>query len=117
MSDEVLKLRGVSVRRETSMLLRNVDWTAHENERWIVIGPNGAGKTTLLQVAATSLFPTEGTVRSDDDPALAVVRGPVDVPQQQRRLAPYRHATQLEHLVRHSPLPLLRSSEGSVGSP
>jgi len=61
-SDEVLKLRGVSVRRESSMLLRNVDWTAHENERWIVIGPNGAGKTTLLQVAATSLFPTEGTV-------------------------------------------------------
>ncbi|HXT90093.1 MAG TPA: ABC transporter ATP-binding protein [Trebonia sp.] len=62
MSDEVLKLRGVSVRRETSMLLRNVDWTAHEDERWIVIGPNGAGKTTLLQVAATLLFPTEGTV-------------------------------------------------------
>jgi len=61
-SDEVLKLRGVSVRRESSMLLRNVDWTAHENERWIVIGPNGAGKTTLLQVAATSPFPTEGTV-------------------------------------------------------
>src|SRR6516162_603542 len=61
-SDEVLKLRGVSVRRETSLLLRNINWTAHENERWIVIGPNGAGKTTLLQVAATLLFPTEGTV-------------------------------------------------------
>jgi iron complex transport system ATP-binding protein len=61
-SDEVLKLRGVTVRRETSMLLRNVDWTAHENERWIVIGPNGAGKTTLLQVAAAQMFPTEGTV-------------------------------------------------------
>ena len=62
MSDEVLKLRGVSVRRDGSLLLRNVDWTAHENERWIVIGPNGAGKTTLLQVAATLLYPTEGTV-------------------------------------------------------
>ncbi len=62
MSDEVLKLRGVSVRRETSLLLRNVDWTAHEDERWIVIGPNGAGKTTLLQVAATLVHPTEGTV-------------------------------------------------------
>jgi iron complex transport system ATP-binding protein len=61
-SDEVLKLRGVSVRRETSLLLRNVDWTAHADERWIVIGPNGAGKTTLLQVAATVLYPTEGTV-------------------------------------------------------
>src|SRR6201990_3588089 len=62
MSDEVLRLRGVGVRRETSMLLRNIDWTAHEDERWILIGPNGAGKTTLLQVAATTLFPTEGTV-------------------------------------------------------
>jgi iron complex transport system ATP-binding protein len=62
LSDEVLKLRGVSVRRETSLLLRNVDWTAHEDERWILIGPNGAGKTTLLQVAATLLYPTEGTV-------------------------------------------------------
>lgn len=62
MSDEVLKLRGVSVRRETSLLLRNVDWTAHEDERWIIIGPNGAGKTTLLQVASTLLYPTEGTV-------------------------------------------------------
>ena len=62
MSDEVLRLRGVGVRRDASMLLRNVDWTAHENERWIIIGPNGAGKTTLLQVIATLLFPTEGTV-------------------------------------------------------
>jgi iron complex transport system ATP-binding protein len=61
-SDEVLKLRGVSVRRETSLLLRNVDWTAHEDERWIIIGPNGAGKTTLLQVASALLYPTEGTV-------------------------------------------------------
>src|SRR6201995_3020246 len=62
MSDEVLRLRGVGVRRETSMLLPNIDWTAHEDERWVLIGPNGAGKTTLLQVAATTLFPTEGTV-------------------------------------------------------
>src|SRR6202046_4583823 len=62
MSDEVLRLRGVGVRRETSMLLRNIDWTAHENERWILIGPNGAGQTNPLQGAAPPLFPTEGTV-------------------------------------------------------
>src|SRR6201995_1211766 len=62
MSDEVLRLRGVGARRETAMVLRNIDGTAHENERWILIGPNGAGKTTLLQVASTTLFPTEGTV-------------------------------------------------------
>jgi len=62
MSDEVLRLRGVGVRRDRSMLLRNIDWTAHEDERWVVIGPNGAGKTTLLQVAAAQLFPTTGSV-------------------------------------------------------
>src|SRR6201985_1433052 len=62
MSDEVLLLRGVEVKRDAAVLLRNVDWTAHEDERWILIGPNGAGKTTLLQVAATTMFPSKGTV-------------------------------------------------------
>jgi iron complex transport system ATP-binding protein len=62
MSDEVLRLRGVEVRRDAAVLLHDVDWTAHANERWILIGPNGAGKTTLLQVASTMVFPSRGTV-------------------------------------------------------
>ena len=62
MSDEVVRLRGVGIRRGGSMLLRDINWTVHDDERWVVIGPNGAGKTTLLQVAATQLFPSEGTV-------------------------------------------------------
>ena len=60
MSDEVVRLREVGVRRGGSQLLRDVDWTVHDDERWVVIGPNGDGKTTLLQVAATQLFPSEG---------------------------------------------------------
>jgi iron complex transport system ATP-binding protein len=60
MSDEVIRLRGVGIRRGGSMLLREITWTVYDDERWVVIGPNGAGKTTLLQVAATQLFPTEG---------------------------------------------------------
>jgi iron complex transport system ATP-binding protein len=63
MSDEVLRLSGVGVRRGGSMLIRDVTWTVHADERWVVIGPNGAGKTTLLQVAAAQLFPTEGSAR------------------------------------------------------
>ncbi len=62
MSDEVLRLRGVGVRHERSMLLRDVNWTAHSDESWVLIGPNGAGKTTLLQIAGAQLVPTEGTV-------------------------------------------------------
>jgi iron complex transport system ATP-binding protein len=62
MSAEVLRLRGVGIRHDKSMLLRDINWTARSNESWVVIGPNGAGKTTLLQVAAAMLYPTEGTV-------------------------------------------------------
>jgi iron complex transport system ATP-binding protein len=62
MSDEVLRLRGVGISHEQSMLLRDVDWTARSDESWVIIGPNGAGKTTLLQIAGAMLFPTEGSV-------------------------------------------------------
>ncbi len=62
MSDEVLRLSGVSVVRGSSTLLDNVSWTVREGERWVVLGPNGAGKTTLLGVAATNTFPSKGSV-------------------------------------------------------
>jgi iron complex transport system ATP-binding protein len=62
MAGKVLRLQGVAVRRDGATLLHDVNWTVNEEERWVVVGPNGAGKTTLLQVAATLLYPTEGTV-------------------------------------------------------
>ncbi|HMG65689.1 MAG TPA: ATP-binding cassette domain-containing protein [Streptosporangiaceae bacterium] len=68
MSDEVLRLRGVAVSYEKSMLLRDVDWTVRSNESWVVIGPNGAGKTTLLQVAGAMLAPTSGSVEILGEP-------------------------------------------------
>ncbi len=68
MAAEVLRLRGVGVRYDRSMLLRDVDWTAHSDESWVVIGPNGAGKTTLLQVAATLIAPSHGSVEILGEP-------------------------------------------------
>jgi iron complex transport system ATP-binding protein len=68
MSDEVLRLRGVGVRLDSSMLLRDIDWTVRSGESWVVIGPNGAGKTTLLQVAAALMVPTEGSVEILGEP-------------------------------------------------
>jgi len=62
MSAEVLRLRGVGVRRGKSTLLRDIDWAVRSDESWVVIGPNGAGKTTLLQLAAAMLAPTEGSI-------------------------------------------------------
>lgn len=62
MAGEVLQLRGVGVRRDGATLLRDVEWTVNEGDRWVIVGPNGAGKTTLLQIAAALLHPTEGKV-------------------------------------------------------
>ncbi|MGW0810496.1 ABC transporter ATP-binding protein [Nonomuraea sp. NPDC002799] len=62
MGGQVLRLQDVAVRRDGAALLRGIDWTVNEDERWVVIGPNGAGKTTLLQVAATLLYPSDGVV-------------------------------------------------------
>ncbi len=60
MSAEVLRLHGVGVCRDRSMLLKDVDWAVRADESWVVVGPNGAGKTTLLQVASGLILPTEG---------------------------------------------------------
>ncbi|MBO3745794.1 ABC transporter ATP-binding protein [Streptosporangiaceae bacterium NEAU-GS5] len=62
MGGQVLRMQDVAVRRDGAALLRGIDWTVLEDERWVVIGPNGAGKTTLLQVAAALIYPTEGSV-------------------------------------------------------
>jgi iron complex transport system ATP-binding protein len=68
MSDEVLRLRGVGVRHERSMLIKDIDWTVRGDESWVLIGPNGAGKTTLLQVAGAMLMPTAGTAEVLGEP-------------------------------------------------
>ena len=60
---EILHLAGVTVRRSGVPILADIDWTVREGERWVVVGPNGSGKSTLVGVAATTLFPSAGTVR------------------------------------------------------
>jgi iron complex transport system ATP-binding protein len=60
MPAEVLRLHGVGVSRDRSMLIRDVTWTVRDDESWVIIGPNGAGKTTVLLVASGMILPTEG---------------------------------------------------------
>src|SRR5215472_5072275 len=71
MPAEVLRLRGVGVCRERSMLLRDVSWTVTDDQSWVIVGPNGAGKTTLLQVAAGLMIPTEGRAEVLGEPLAA----------------------------------------------
>ena len=62
LTDLVVRMDDVTVRRGDATLLRDVDWSVELDERWVVLGPNGAGKTTLLRMAAAELHPTAGTV-------------------------------------------------------
>ncbi|MDT7599570.1 MAG: iron complex transport system ATP-binding protein [Pseudonocardiales bacterium] len=62
LTDLVIRMDDVSVRRGETTLLRDVNWSVELDERWVVLGPNGAGKTTLLRMAAAELHPSSGTV-------------------------------------------------------
>jgi iron complex transport system ATP-binding protein len=70
----VVELAGVSVVRNGSTLINNIDWEVDESDRWVVIGPNGAGKTTLLQVISAQIHPSSGVAG-----LLGEVLGTVDV--------------------------------------
>jgi molybdate transport system ATP-binding protein len=43
-------MNNVTVSYNGTPVLRQVNWTVRENERWALLGPNGAGKTTLLSL-------------------------------------------------------------------
>ncbi|HEY6811216.1 MAG TPA: ABC transporter ATP-binding protein [Propionibacteriaceae bacterium] len=70
----VVDLAGVSIVRNGSTLINDINWEVDESDRWVIIGPNGAGKTTLLQVISAQIHPTSGVAG-----LLGEVLGTVDV--------------------------------------
>lgn len=49
-SDEVVRLRKVSIRYGDRTILKELDWTVRRGEKWALSGENGAGKSTLLSL-------------------------------------------------------------------
>ena len=47
--DELVILKGLSIRIGTRTLLEPLDYTVHRGDKLVIAGPNGAGKSTLLQ--------------------------------------------------------------------
>ena len=47
---EVVRLRKVSIRYGRRTILRDLDWTVLNGERWALSGSNGSGKSTLLSL-------------------------------------------------------------------
>jgi len=52
MSQQLIALDGVTVRKAKALLLDSISFTVSQGELVGIIGPNGAGKTTLLNVIA-----------------------------------------------------------------
>ncbi len=49
-SDEIIRMKDVTIKYELKTILNGVDWTVRKGERWAVSGPNGSGKSTLLSL-------------------------------------------------------------------
>ena len=58
----MLRLSGVRLVRDDSVVLDGIDWAVHPGQRWVVLGPNGCGKTTLVRIASMWLHPSAGSV-------------------------------------------------------
>ncbi len=49
-AEEVIKMNHVSIRYGERTILKDLDWTVRNGERWALSGQNGSGKSTLLSL-------------------------------------------------------------------
>ena len=47
---EILKFNNVTIRYGSRTILKDLNWTVNEGEKWALSGENGAGKSTLLSL-------------------------------------------------------------------
>jgi len=80
-SDPAFVLAGVHLVEQGTVVLRDLDWTAAADERWVVLGPNGSGKTSILRLLSFVRSPSRGTVT-----VLGDTYGSVDVRLARRRI-------------------------------
>jgi iron complex transport system ATP-binding protein len=60
--EPVVELRGIIRIEDGHEILRGIDWTVRQGERWVVLGRNGCGKTTLMRIVSLYLHPSHGFV-------------------------------------------------------
>lgn len=51
-AQEVIRMRGVTVRYGSRVIIDSIDWCVRRGERWLLTGANGSGKSTLLSLVA-----------------------------------------------------------------
>lgn len=58
----VLELENVSLKRDGSWILQNVNWHIDKGDHWVLFGLNGSGKTAILNMLNAFYFPTKGQI-------------------------------------------------------
>lgn len=59
----VVEVAGLSVERDGTTILDDVDWRVRQGQNWVILGANGSGKTSLLKALTGYLMPSGGDVR------------------------------------------------------
>ncbi|MES9997077.1 ATP-binding cassette domain-containing protein [Desulfovibrio aminophilus] len=59
-AEPLVRIRNATVYVDRVPVLREIDWSLHHGEQWILSGPNGAGKSTLLRLIAGEEYPAAG---------------------------------------------------------
>lgn len=68
----LLTLDHVGRRFGSLQALKDISLSVNKGELRAIIGPNGAGKTTLFNLISGFFPPTEGTIKFDGEPIIAV---------------------------------------------
>jgi len=61
-SKTVLSITGLSIERDKTVILQEVNWRVVRGQHWVILGANGSGKTSLLSALTGYLMPTAGEV-------------------------------------------------------
>ncbi|MCJ8208893.1 ATP-binding cassette domain-containing protein [Mucilaginibacter sp. RS28] len=48
--EDIIRMQNVNIRYGEVQVLKNINWTVKQGERWALLGHNGAGKSTLLSL-------------------------------------------------------------------
>lgn len=60
--DPILEVSHLSIRRDDTVILDQVNWRLDPGQHWVILGGNGSGKTSLLSALTGYLTPTSGRV-------------------------------------------------------
>ncbi len=73
MSEVVIELKNVLVRRDGKIVLKNVNLKVYKNQIYAICGPNGGGKTTLLRTIV-GITNYEGEVKIFGEPPREAIK-------------------------------------------